>query len=39
VSGQEVAPVPETQYLLTEGDVNDVFPTWDEFCAEVFDLR
>jgi iron(III) transport system substrate-binding protein len=39
VSGQEVAPVPETQYLLQEGDVNDVFPTWDELCAEVFDLR
>jgi iron(III) transport system substrate-binding protein len=39
VSGQEVAPVPETQYLLTEEDVNDVFPTWDEFAAEVFDLR
>jgi hypothetical protein len=39
LSGQEIAPVPETQYLLQPADIADVFPTWDEYAAEVFELR
>jgi iron(III) transport system substrate-binding protein len=35
----EIAPRPETLYDLQATDVVDVFPTWDEFCTEVFDLR
>ena len=31
--------VPETQYVLLQDDVANVFPTWDEYVAELFDLR
>ncbi len=39
VSGQEIAPVPETQYPLLPDDIANLFPTWDEYATEVFDLR
>jgi iron(III) transport system substrate-binding protein len=40
----DVAPggetiVPETQFILLQEDVADVFPEWDEYAAELFDLR
>src|SRR5262245_35251051 len=31
--------VPETQYILTQQDVAESFPEWDEYAAEIFDLR
>ena len=38
-AGQEVAPVPVEQYLLQPPDIADLYPTWDEYSAEVFELR
>ena len=34
VSGQEIAPVPETQYPLLPDDIANLFPTWDELSDE-----
>jgi hypothetical protein len=39
LAGQEIAPVPVEQFLLEQSDVADVFPTWNDYAAEIFDLR
>jgi iron(III) transport system substrate-binding protein len=39
LAGQEIAPTPVTQYLLQPAAVRDVYPTWDDYSAELFDLR
>ena len=31
--------VPEVQYMLQPEDVADLFPMWDEYTADLFDLR
>jgi iron(III) transport system substrate-binding protein len=39
VEGGGKTIVPEVQYRLTPADVSDLFPAWDEFAADLFDLR
>ena len=39
LAGQEIAPMPETQYPLLPEDIANLFPTIDEYCTEAFDLR